>query len=163
MSHPDILTLNGRQRAALATVTPQCNNICYPTCEIAEESGELADKIRPLIQWNPDCPILERTLLEEALNKFISASQDIGMIAKRLRHGSCPVPFTLKPDITPEQRRDIALELGDIDWGISVTADQLGYTLQDIGSMNIDKLTIRKAQGTIDGQGDHERSAIIDK
>lgn len=160
MTHPDILTLNGRQRAALSTLTPQCDNVCYPTCEIAEESGELADKLKHVIQWNPDCPILERTLLETAINKFISASQDISMIAKRLRHGSLPVPFTLKPDITPEQRRDLALELGDISWGISILAHQLGYTLQDIDSMNIDKLTIRKAQGTIDGQGDHHRTPI---
>lgn len=161
--YPDILTLNGRQRAALATVTPQCDNISYPSLETIEEICEYTDKLLGAISWNPQCPVLERTALETELRSIIRSGYYIGYIAKHLRHGSFPPPFTLRPDLTPEQRRDLALELGDIDWGINVTAHQLGYTQQEISSLNIDKLTIRKAQGTIDGQGDHERSAIIDK
>ncbi|MBQ8237897.1 MAG: nucleoside triphosphate pyrophosphohydrolase family protein [Oscillospiraceae bacterium] len=41
----------------------------------------------------------------------------------------------------------LAKELGDIAWYLAVTADALGYTLEDILKMNIDKLMARYPEG----------------
>lgn len=54
-----------------------------------------------------------------------------------------------------EKRKDIALELSDVLWYIAALADSLGYTLDEIGEMNIAKLADRKARGKIGGSGDN--------
>lgn len=54
-----------------------------------------------------------------------------------------------------EKRKDIALELSDVLWYIAALADSLGYTLDEVGEMNIAKLADRKARGKIGGSGDN--------
>lgn len=49
----------------------------------------------------------------------------------------------------------IAHELGDTLWYIATTANQLGFTLQDIAQMNIDKLRDRLQRDKIHGSGDN--------
>ena len=41
----------------------------------------------------------------------------------------------------------LAKELGDVAWYLAVTADALGYTLEDILSMNVKKLRARYPNG----------------
>ena len=45
-------------------------------------------------------------------------------------------------------------ELGDILWCLTAVASDYGFTLEDIAVGNIEKLTNRKANGTISGSGD---------
>lgn len=47
----------------------------------------------------------------------------------------------------------LAKELGDVLWGIAYLARQLGYTLEQIASMNIEKLRKRYPAGFEDGGG----------
>ena len=47
----------------------------------------------------------------------------------------------------PLDREHLALELGDVAWYLAVSADALGYTLDDILRMNIDKLHKRYPNG----------------
>lgn len=47
-----------------------------------------------------------------------------------------------------------AKELGDTLWQTSQAARELGYSLDDIAKMNLDKLYARKLAGTIKGSGD---------
>lgn len=54
-----------------------------------------------------------------------------------------------------DARHGIALELGDTLWYLSQTARLLGYTLEDIAKMNINKLDSRRARGVIHGSGDN--------
>ena len=56
---------------------------------------------------------------------------------------------------TPETGHDIAHELGDVLWYIAVLADKLGYSLDEIAAMNIEKLENRAAKGTLHGEGDN--------
>lgn len=51
-------------------------------------------------------------------------------------------------------KRAAAYELGDTLWQLSQAAKEIGYTLEDIGAMNLDKLYARKLKGTIVGEGD---------
>jgi NTP pyrophosphatase (non-canonical NTP hydrolase) len=45
-------------------------------------------------------------------------------------------------------------ELGDILWCLTAVAKDYGFTLEDIAKGNIQKLTSRKANNTIQGNGD---------
>lgn len=44
-------------------------------------------------------------------------------------------------------KKHLAKELGDVAWYLAVTADALGYYLEDIFQMNIDKLKARYPDG----------------
>lgn len=48
----------------------------------------------------------------------------------------------------------IARELGDVLWYLAALADALGYTLEDVAGMNIEKLSNRKQYNTLRGNGD---------
>ena len=52
------------------------------------------------------------------------------------------------------KRGCIAYELGDVLWYVTDLAVELGYSLEDVARMNIEKLSSRKARGVIGGSGD---------
>lgn len=60
-----------------------------------------------------------------------------------------------KGNITDDQEQDIISELGDVLWYVARLADELGYSLEDVARINMEKLTDRLSRGTIGGSGDH--------
>lgn len=56
---------------------------------------------------------------------------------------------------TEADYRAIALEAGDCIWYIANLAEVIGFDLSEIARMNIDKITRRKANGTLHGSGDN--------
>ena len=52
-------------------------------------------------------------------------------------------------------KKACALELGDILWYVSDLAKNLGYSLQDIAEMNIQKLADRRERNALKGNGDY--------
>lgn len=48
----------------------------------------------------------------------------------------------------------IASELGDVLWYVARLSDFIGWTMQDVIDLNVEKLTERKANDTIQGDGD---------
>ena len=54
-----------------------------------------------------------------------------------------------------EKKREIAKEIGDVMWYCATLANDLGYSLEEIGLMNIDKLQSRKERGMLGGSGDN--------
>lgn len=48
----------------------------------------------------------------------------------------------------------IALELGDVLWYIASLAHDLGYTMQSVAEMNINKLHKRSRENRLKGSGD---------
>lgn len=57
-------------------------------------------------------------------------------------------------EFTSERRRQIALELGDVMWYAATLARDLGYTLDEICQMNLDKLASRMERNRLHGSGD---------
>lgn len=56
--------------------------------------------------------------------------------------------------ITGERRMMLVKELGDILWYAANAAHDLGYTLDEIAKLNLDKLYSRKERGVLAGDGD---------
>ena len=54
-----------------------------------------------------------------------------------------------------ETRHAIAEEIGDVLWYCATLSHDLGYSLEDIASMNYQKLKSRKERGKLHGSGDN--------
>ena len=57
--------------------------------------------------------------------------------------------------LTDEDKKEIAKELGDILWYVNSVSHLLGYSLDEVAQMNIDKLASRKDRGVLEGSGDN--------
>lgn len=53
-----------------------------------------------------------------------------------------------------EQDEELMKEAGDILWQLSGLCKVMGWSLERVAQMNLDKLAARKQAGTIDGSGD---------
>lgn len=58
-------------------------------------------------------------------------------------------------EFSKEKCTEIAKELGDCLWYVAVMADSIGYSLQEIAQMNIEKLRSRQQRNKIHGNGDN--------
>lgn len=57
--------------------------------------------------------------------------------------------------ISEEDKIELAKEIGDILWYMSLFADSLGVSLDEIAAQNLEKLASRQARGTQKGAGDN--------
>lgn len=121
------MTLNEYQRLALRTENR--NNICC---------GSDAFQ-RALKAYRIDCNEYGNTficrLLEGTMGLSGESGEVLDIIKKYLFQGH---------DL---DRRHIARELGDVAWYLSLAADAIGYSLEDICTMNIQKLWNRYPEG----------------
>ena len=78
---------------------------------------------------------------------IISLSAEVGelhsLISKDMRDG------------TGMEDEKLAYELGDCLWEIAMIAHEIGYPLDHIAGMNIDKLSDRNSRGKLSGHGDN--------
>lgn len=58
-------------------------------------------------------------------------------------------------EFSADKRLEIAKELGDCLWYIATLAHNIGYTLEDVAQININKLSSRKQRNMISGNGDN--------
>lgn len=72
----------------------------------------------------------------EVANKVKKIYRDLGGVAFR------------------DEEDQIAKELGDVLWYVATLAHEIGYRLEDIAQMNVEKLASRAEKGTIKGNGD---------
>lgn len=82
-----------------------------------------------------------------ALGLAGEAGEVADKIKKVLRDNKCV--------FTEEKKKEIAKELGDVLWYIATLANDIGYTLEEVGQMNYDKLHSRQERGMIHGNGDN--------
>jgi len=57
-------------------------------------------------------------------------------------------------DMSEERRLALKDELGDVLWYLAVLSKDLGFLLEDVAELNIEKLYSRKDRGTLRGDGD---------
>ena len=63
--------------------------------------------------------------------------------------------YELLDAIESGNRDEVIEELGDVLWYIAAMSRQLGFTLDQIGEMNLQKLADRKARGVLKSEGDN--------
>lgn len=56
---------------------------------------------------------------------------------------------------TDDKKLKIAKEVGDVLWYCATMAHDIGFTLEEVAQMNIDKLASRKQRGKLSGSGDN--------
>lgn len=123
------LTLNDYQEKAMSTCMPSCENISYMLLNLVGEVGEFASKVAKEIRKENMC---------------------IGVCStKRNEH----YWFTHDGDSYAKEE-ELKKEAGDILWQLAGLCHVMGWTLEDVGLGNLEKLAARKAAGTIDGNGD---------
>jgi NTP pyrophosphatase (non-canonical NTP hydrolase) len=57
--------------------------------------------------------------------------------------------------ISEEKRGEITKELGDVLWYIANLSKELGISLEEVASKNIEKLKSRQQRGELHGSGDN--------
>ena len=57
--------------------------------------------------------------------------------------------------ISPEDKKEIIKEVGDVLWYVNSVSHLLGHTLEEVAQINLDKLASRKQRGMINGSGDN--------
>ncbi len=88
-----------------------------------------------------------------ALGLANEAGEVLGKLKKLIRDND--VRFDGESRITDKQRAQLCAELGDVLWYISNLSRDLGLTLNDVATMNLEKLQSRQARGVISGSGDN--------
>jgi len=60
-----------------------------------------------------------------------------------------------KGEMDCKKREEIAKELGDVLWYLAALSTEIGYELEDIAKINLDKLASRHSRGVLKGSGDN--------
>lgn len=122
------MTLNEYQKKAMTTCMPSSENFSYMFLNLVGEVGEFASKVGKQIRKG-NITIGGKTLPNSLLT-------------------------TLEDEDFANMDTELMKEAGDILWQLSGVCSVMGWSLEDVAQMNLDKLAARKAVGTIDGNGD---------
>ena len=116
---------------------PSSENFSYMLLNLVGEVGEFASKVAKGIRKG-HCSIgLEPKIAEEYDTTDETIANELWQF--------CGID---------ERTEELKKEAGDVLWQLSGLCSVMGWSLNDVAQMNLDKLAARKAVGTIDGDGD---------
>ena len=122
------MELNDYQEKAMTTCMESSNNFSYMFLNLVGEVGEFASKVAKHIRKN------------EMLIGSMNQKNELFY----------SVPDEWYDDVDNALKK----EAGDVLWQLSGLCHVMGWTLEEVAQMNLDKLAARKAAGTIIGEGD---------
>lgn len=116
------MTINEYQKLALRTESydEHCDSICITAVKMSDEKAGVVESSR---------------LIQGVLGLSGESGECTDILKKALFQG-----HTL-------DKRHFALELGDVAWYLAMCADAIGYDLETIFEMNIEKLKNRYPDG----------------
>ena len=117
------------QKRAMTTCMDSSRNFSYMVLNLVGEVGELASKVAKSIRKG------HRSIEESRLIAHINKDFDIG-------------------DAMIEEQ-EMKKEIGDTLWQVAGLCSVMGWSLEDIAKMNLDKLASRQKRDVIDGNGDN--------
>lgn len=127
------MELNEYQKRAMETCMESSNNWSYMFLNLVGEVGEFASKVAKAIRkeklaigWKEESQEADENNLIPTCSYFDWEEMD----------------------------EELKKEAGDILWQLSGLCSVMGWSLEEVAQMNLDKLAARKAVGTIDGNGD---------
>lgn len=131
------MTLNEYQKKAMTTCMPSSENFSYMFLNLVGEVGEFASKVAKGIRKG-HCSIgLEPNIADAYDTTNETTANELWQF------------FGME-----ERLEELKKEAGDVLWQLSGLCSVMGWSLDDIAQMNLDKLAARKKAGTIDGNGD---------
>ena len=116
------------QEKAMTTCMESSNNWSYMFLNLVGEVGEFASKVAKALR--------KETGMMDGANFYYYKFQEEGM------------------PTSEELQEELKKEAGDILWQLSGVCSVMGWKLEEVAQMNLDKLAARKVAGTIDGNGD---------
>ncbi len=99
--------------------------------------------------------IVEKSDLKSSVNNdhlayaLIGLIGEVGEFAEKLKR-----VYRKDHNLDENYKHLLALELGDVLWYLTKAARELGYSLEQIAKMNIEKLEKRLKENKIRGKGD---------
>jgi NTP pyrophosphatase (non-canonical NTP hydrolase) len=158
-----LFTLDNYQRILEAVDTPGLESpadsgdgryhLWYYILGLVGESGEAADKILALYKRQG----VAGRLWQRVLSVAAQASMTVDAIKKMYRNQgygkneSAYGPY----EMTDDERREFAKELGDVLWYVARAAARIDMPLSEVARLNIEKLSDRAARGVVRSQGDN--------
>ena len=88
------------------------------------------------------------------LNLVGEVGEFASKIGKAIRKEAACIEFNDLGFTGHYEEEELMKEAGDILWQLSGLCKVMGWNLEDVAQLNLDKLAARKAVGTIDGNGD---------
>jgi NTP pyrophosphatase (non-canonical NTP hydrolase) len=93
------------------------------------------------------------------LNLVGEVGEFASKVAKAIRKGNAEISHSKlsrigDTDMLATQDEELKKEAGDILWQLSGVCSVMGWSLNEVAQMNLDKLAARKKAGTIVGNGD---------
>lgn len=111
------------------------------------ELNEYQKKCKKYDVFKPTESFLDASLVDKVLGLVGEAGEVADKIKKIVRDKeSSP---------TEKDLLEIAKELGDTFWYLSLLSDYLGFTLEEISNINLEKLESRQKRDKISGSGDN--------
>lgn len=88
---------------------------------------------------------------KDTLHWVLGINGEAGEVAEKVKK----IIRDKQGDISEEDKRELAKELGDVLWYLAVFANQLGFSLDSVATDNLEKLQSRKQRGKLTGSGDN--------
>lgn len=120
------------QKNAMATCMPSCDNISYMLLNLVSEVGELAGKIAKTIR-----------------------KEEMMIVKNHLYAVENWVMQPLETGNESDTKTELEKELGDILWQVAGIASVMGWNLEDVARLNLEKLADRQNRNVIAGDGDN--------
>lgn len=121
------MKLNKYQEKAMETCLPSSDNFTYQMLNLVGEIGEFASKVAKGIR-----------------------KEQLSIKNNQLRK---PNPFAINNPVG-DIGKELKYEAGDILWQLAGLCKVMGWSLEEVAQMNLDKLASRKDRGKILGDGD---------
>lgn len=125
------MELNEYQRRAMQTCMPTSDNLLYMLTNLMGEVGEFAGKIA----------------------KYVRKGQ-LFVVTNDSRDEQGNILHSQVMNISTDEKEALAQEAGDIAWQLAGLCHVMGWSLEEICQLNLNKLASRKQRGVIDGNGD---------
>lgn len=89
--------------------------------------------------------------LKDTLHWVLGINGEAGEVAEKVKK----IIRDKNGEISEEDKKELAKEIGDVLWYLAVFAHQLGFKFEDVAQINLDKLSSRQKRGILGGSGDN--------
>lgn len=137
------MELNQYQEQAMTTCMKSSDNFAYMFINLIGEVGEFASKVAKLIRKGE---------AEIYNNELDIESQNTPEEEKKYSYDYCQ---QLCDERDEQYEIELCKEAGDILWQLAGLCSAMGWELEAVAQINLDKLASRKERGQIDGDGDN--------